>query len=244
MPEINMPDTNVRANAQKHGITTILCDLDDTLYPGHCGLWEAIGERINLFMYERLHFPLDELTARRKELYTTYGTTLRGLKIVYGIDELEYLAFVHDVPVANFIQPDPRTRVVLNRYHQRRVIFTNADTNHARRVLNILELSDCFDQIIDILAIWPYCKPQPGAFLNALEKAGNLSPAECVMIDDNRSNLAAARELGLYTVWIGAAEIESETGQDAAYDAGVPTFADLPAVLDRILIRPVQEEIE
>lgn len=221
--------------------TTIFYDLDDTLYPSHCGLWEAIGDRINLFMHQRLHFPLDELSTRRSELFHTYGTTLRGLKIVYGIDELDYLAFVHDVPVASYIQPDPLTRTILLRYPQRRVIFTNADTHHAVRVLDVLQLNDCFDQIIDILAVWPHCKPQPGAFQIALEKAGDLDPAGCVMVDDNPGNLESAKKAGLYTVWVGAPRLEIDQSADERYHSGVPTFAQLPAVFDRILIHNSME---
>jgi pyrimidine 5'-nucleotidase len=221
--------------------TTIFYDLDDTLYPAHCGLWEAIGDRINLFMLDRLHFPVEELSTRREKLYNTYGTTLRGLKIVYGIDELDYLAFVHDVPVASFIQPDPLTRSILLKYPQRRVIFTNADTNHAQRVLNVLQLTDCFDQIIDILSVWPHCKPQPGAYPIALEKAGDLNPAECVMIDDNRNNLAPAKAAGWYTIWIGAPEVILDQTADLRFDSGVPAFDQLPAVLDRIFLDHLME---
>jgi putative hydrolase of the HAD superfamily len=224
--------------------STLFFDVDDTLYPAQCGLWEAIGDRINLFMYERMGFPVDTLSARRSELFHTYGTTLRGLKMVYGVDEHDYLAFVHDVPLASYIHPDPAAREVLLRYPQRRLIFTNGDIHHACRVLTVLELSDCFEQIIDILSIWPYCKPQREAFQIALDKAGITEPHECILVDDSQNNLAAAREFGMYTVWVGSPEVEARSSSlnHARYDACVPTFAQLPRVLDPILLKPSTEK--
>ena len=34
-----------------------LFDLDNTLYPKSCGLMQEIGDRINLYMVERLGYP-------------------------------------------------------------------------------------------------------------------------------------------------------------------------------------------
>jgi putative hydrolase of the HAD superfamily len=173
-----------------------------------------------------------EVSELREQLYRTYGTTLRGLTITRGIDASDYLAFVHDIPLHNYLTPDERVGPVLARYPQRKVIFTNADQAHARRVLAILNLTDYFDQIIDILDVAPYCKPMPGAFQRALQLAGAASARESIFIDDAPHNLKAAREAGFYTIRVGPAAV------DGCCDAVVPSLLDLPAVLDPLLDIP------
>jgi len=209
--------------------TILFFDLDDTLYPRDCGLWPAIYERISLYMHERVGLPWEQILPLRKRLFQQYGTTMRGLVSEYGIDELDYLAFVHDLPLQHFIQPDPAIRTILKRYPLPKVIFTNADRNHARRVLRVLDLEDCFDLIIDILDMSPHCKPMPEAFSIALQKVGNPDPANCVLIDDMPVNLATARWLGFYTIRVG------DVTPALQYHTAIARLSDLSAVLDNLL---------
>lgn len=203
----------------------LLIDLDDTVYAHTTGLWPAIRERINLYMYERLHIAWDEIPALRHQLYVDYGTTLRGLLVLYEIDQLDYLDFVHDLPLNQYLAPDPRLRDILKDLPQRRIIFTNADYKHAERVLEKLCISDCFEGIIDILKVRPYCKPQPEAFEIAMKEAGETDPSRCVFIDDTLENLISAHELGFFTIRVGSNE------SSPYYDAAIPTLHDLPRVL-------------
>jgi len=207
-------------------LKTMFLDLDDTLYPPSTGIWPAIGGRIDLYMIERLHLPADQVPALRRQLFRTYGTTLRGLVVTMNVDQVDYLDFVHDVPVERMLQPDPRLHAVLSGLPQRKVIFTNADRKHAGRVLGALQVADCIDQIIDILDITPYCKPQPDAFESALHMAGEDDPAQCVLVDDGVPNLASARRLGFHTVRVGSAEPSQE------YEAGIASIHDLPDALE------------
>jgi putative hydrolase of the HAD superfamily len=200
-------------------------DLDDTLYPSSTGLWEAIRLRIDIYMIEKMHFPAEIVPELRKELFLKHGTTMRGLSKLYQINEQEFLDFVHDVPLAKYLTPAPGLRKTLEKYPQRKVIFTNADTNHANRVIITLGLERCFDQIIDIRDIRPYCKPQPEAFYKALELANVKNSAECVMIDDALRNLKAASETGMFTIQIGAEDCA------AGVDASILTILDLPNVI-------------
>jgi putative hydrolase of the HAD superfamily len=201
-------------------------DLDDTLYPAAAGLWEAIRRRIDLYMIERMELPEEIVPELRKELFLKHGTTMRGLAARYQINEQDFLDFVHDLPLKDYLGPDPELRTILERYPQRKVIFTNADTNHANRVILALGLEDCFDQIIDIRDIRPYCKPQLEAFAKALELAGVKEPGKAVMIDDAPRNLLAAREVGLFTVQVAA------DGPVDGIHAAIPSLRELPKVLN------------
>ena len=181
---------------------TIFFDLDDTIYPSTSGLWPAIGQRIDMFIHEKVGLLPEEIRGFRSNLYKEYGTTMRGLKILYDINEKEYLKYVHDIPLENYIQPDKELRQVLNQYPQDKWIFTNADMDHAKRVLDVVGLGECFNGIIDILQLSPYCKPQPEAYQIALKVAGVMDPKECVFIDDREMNLDPARHMGFFTILI------------------------------------------
>lgn len=182
---------------------TLLFDLDDTIYPPTTGLWDLIGTRIDEFIYRQLGMPREQIPALRRDLYLKYGTTLRGLQILFDIDPHEYLNFVHDVPLHEYLRPDPALRVQLQRLPIPKWIFTNADTRHARRVTGILGISDCFDRIVDIIDVMPYCKPMPEAFHKVLEIMGVQDASQVVLFEDTRKNIITARELGFYTVQVG-----------------------------------------
>lgn len=177
-------------------------DLDDTLYSHTNGLWAAIRDRMGQFMAERLSIPSDQVPAIRRLYYERYGTTLRGLQMHYAVDADEYLRYVHDIPLEQYIQPAPRLRRLLLRLRQPRWIFTNADADHAHRVLSTLGLGDCFSGVIDIRALDFVCKPDIQAYQRALACAGLSEANGCVLFDDSIANLAAARRLGFTTVWV------------------------------------------
>ena len=122
--------------------TTIFFDLDDTLYPASSGLWPTLKERMNRYMVERMHIPQAEVPRLRERYFLKYGTTLRGLQANHEIDVQDFLAYVHDVRLADYIHPDPLQRSVLASLPTRNLIFTNADASHARRVLRTLQIED------------------------------------------------------------------------------------------------------
>ncbi len=196
-------------------------DLDDTLYPPSSGLWDAIRERMNLYMQNLIDLPLPEIIKMRQGYLEKFGTTLRGLQSHYEVDRDEYLAFVHDLPLEKYIQPDPELRTLLLSLPQKRWVFTNADANHARRVLTILGVQDCFDGIIDIRAIDFACKPEQVAYERALVISGDDDPAQCIIFDDSVRNLAPARQLGFYTILVG------KDGPDPAVDQAISSLHEL-----------------
>ena len=206
--------------------TTIFFDLDDTLYPSDTGLWHAIKERMNVYMRERMGFDPADIPTVREKYFRQYGTTLRGLQANHEINVEEFLAFVHDLPLRDYLTPDPTLRPILASLPARKLIFTNADSAHARRVLAALELNDIFESIVDVNAVSPYCKPMPESFRIAMEVAGETDPARCVMIDDLPRTTRAARDFGLYGVLYGQAE--SHLDADAAFS----DWSLLPALLN------------
>jgi putative hydrolase of the HAD superfamily len=206
-------------------IKTLFVDLDDTVYPPESGLWELIKHRISLYMHEKLNLDWDTIPQMRSAYYKNYGTTMRGLMADYEIDKEEYLRFVHDVPLGSYISNDQKLRGILQGLPQRKIIFTNADIDHARRVLNILGITDCFEMIIDIYAMFPYCKPLPDAFQIAMKNSGETLPGQIAFLDDSVTNLAAAKQMGFYSIRVGS----NEPGEH--YDAAIYRLQDICKVI-------------
>jgi putative hydrolase of the HAD superfamily len=209
--------------------TTLLFDLDDTLYDSGNGLWEAIRQRMSQYMIERIGLPAEDVPVLRAMYYKKYGTTLRGLQRHFQVDSDDYLAYVHDLPLERYLKPATDLRSLLISLPQRRWIFTNADAGHARRVLSTLALEDCFDGIIDVRAIQFACKPEPIAYQRALELAGNPPPTQCIMLDDSPSNLDGARRMKITTVLVG-----KNGSPHPSVDYTVSSLLDLPQALPEL----------
>jgi pyrimidine 5'-nucleotidase len=180
----------------------LLFDLDNTLYPDTSGLWEAIGNRINLYMIEKLGMNPHEVTERRENYLNAFGTTLNALRHYYQVDASEFLDFVHDLPLGEYIRYDPDLDGMLERLPLRKVIFTNADAAHAGRVLSILGIGHHFERIIDIRALDFVNKPDLRAYEIALSLI-SADPEECIFVEDSLLNLLPARKMGFLTVLVG-----------------------------------------
>jgi putative hydrolase of the HAD superfamily len=186
-------------------IKYILFDLDDTLYSKETGLMAALGQRIHQYMQEKVG--LNPVVARdlRRHYLQTYGTSLKGLQIHYNIDTEEYLAYVHDVPLGNYLQPDETLDRVLTEIQAEKIIFTSATTEHARRVIRFLGIEHHFSRIFDVRAINYENKSQPGAYRCVLDIL-EARPEECLMVEDSVRNLRPAKELGMVTVLVNGSE--------------------------------------
>ena len=186
--------------------TTLFFDLDDTLYPSSTGLWPAIKDRMNLYMVERLGIPEGDVPFLREQYFKMYGTTLRGLQERHNVEKEDFLAFVHDLPLKEYLTPNPLVRDVIASLPTRNLIFTNADVCHARRVLTALQLDDLFETIVDVNAVSPYCKPMPESFAIAMDLADEPDPRKCVMIDDLPRTTRAALNVGMASLLYGGNE--------------------------------------
>ena len=216
---------------------TLLLDLDDTLYPSTCGLWQAIGERILTFMTERLGIPADRADALRAEYLHSYGTTLNGLRIHFKVDPYEYLNFVHKVAIDDYLQPDPILRAMLANLPQKRVIFTNSSHYHTKRVIHQLGIENEIDQVIDIFALNLINKPEPEAYQKALSLAGERNPSSCLLVDDRLINLIPAKSLGMTTVLV------SDGQRHPQIDFYINRISELTSVVPNLNYAPPSGEV-
>ena len=206
----------------------LILDLDETLYPRSAGLMAEIGRRIPLYMIERMGFAPDEAERLRRLYFMQYGTSLRGLQIENGVDADDYLRFVHDVPVEEYLAPNAALDAMLGRIRLDKVIFTNADAAHARRVMERLGVTRHFSQVIDIRVVDYHCKPDPEAYRRVLDVLGVPGTA-CVMVEDAARNLKPARELfGMTTVIVDGQMAEG-------VDYAIGDLMQLEGLLNRLL---------
>ena len=183
-------------------IKHFLFDLDETLYPPDTGLWPVLGSRMNTYIHTRLGIPMEEVEELREKYFHTYGTSLRGLQVDYGVDANEYLNFVHDVQISDFIQPDQKLKEILASLSGDKIIFTNANKAHSKRVLNALGVEQFFSQIVDVVDMDPYCKPYPEAFEAAMKLVNDPFPAHYILIDDSIKNVQTALDIGMSAIHV------------------------------------------
>ena len=178
-------------------------DLDNTIYDINLGLFKKISNRITDFIMSKYFLDIDQAKKIQKEYYLKYGLTLRGLIVEKKLEPEEFLDYVHDVEHPELKKNDQlisKIRIL----EGKKIIFTNATSKHAKKILNILELEDDFDQIIDIKDLDYIPKPDKRSYKKLLEclnlNKENLD--KTIFFEDTVKNLIPAKELGITTVWM------------------------------------------
>ena len=178
-------------------------DLDNTMYDINLGLFKKISNRITDFIMSKYSLDIDQAKKIQKEYYLKYGLTLRGLIVEKKLEPEEFLDYVHDVEHPELEKNDQlisKIRIL----EGKKIIFTNATSKHAKKILKILELEHDFDQIIDIKDLEYIPKPDKRSYEKLLEclnlNKENLD--KTIFFEDTVKNLIPAKELGITTVWM------------------------------------------
>ena len=178
-------------------------DLDNTMYDINLGLFKKISNRITDFIMSKYSLDIDQAKKIQKEYYLKYGLTLRGLIVEKKLEPEEFLDYVHDVEHPELEKNDQLISKI-RLLEGKKIIFTNATSNHAKKILKILELEHDFDQIIDIKDLEYIPKPDKRSYKKLLEclnlNKENLD--KTIFFEDTVKNLIPAKELGITTVWI------------------------------------------
>jgi putative hydrolase of the HAD superfamily len=181
-------------------IETWIFDLDNTLYPASCRLFDQVQQRMNEYIRDRFGLDQEEAAELRRTYFREHGTTLRGLMTVKRIDPHDFLAFVHEIDLS-CVPPDPDLVAAMNRLRGRKIIHTNGSVRHAERLLDHLGLTDSFSGIIDIAAAEFDPKPSRAGY-DLLLRRHEVDPQRALMVEDIARNLAPAAELGMTTAWM------------------------------------------
>ncbi len=210
----------------------LLLDLDHTLYPSTSPTLPAVDARITHFIEIRLHLPLAEADAMRRELCAEHGTTLRGLEMLHGVSREEYTDFIQDLADHVMPSPDPHLRVWLENMARRvpTYLFTNARRDWADRCLRHLGIEDLVRNreeegsissaggtvagIFDIDFMAWVGKPHREAYEKVENHLMERHPqaTEFIFADDRLENLVTARARGWQTVWVRPHDAASGLG--------------------------------
>ncbi|HVY97909.1 MAG TPA: pyrimidine 5'-nucleotidase [Dongiaceae bacterium] len=177
-------------------------DLDNTLYPARCRLFDQVDRRIGLYIQELLNLDPEAARALQKRYFRDHTTTLKGLMVNHGIDPAQFLEFVHQIDVSG-VAEDPVLERALERLPGKKLIYTNGSVAHARNVMHRLGISHHFKDIFDIVAAEYLPKPADASFAQLIATYG-IAPERAVFIDDMARNLKPAAALGMTTVLVAS----------------------------------------
>jgi putative hydrolase of the HAD superfamily len=181
-------------------IETWIFDLDNTLYPASCRLFDQIHRRMQCFIAERLGLSLERALVVQKTYFREHGTTMRGLMTVDNVDPHEFLAYVHEVDLA-CVPPDPVLAAALAALPGRKIVHTNGSVRHAERLLAHLDIAGAFCGVIDIVDAGFEPKPALAGYRELLRRH-EVQPQTALMIEDMAKNLVPAAALGMTTAWM------------------------------------------
>lgn len=221
----SQPATILPEIAAFDGVTTWVFDLDNTLYPPSARLFDQISDRMTEWMTANLSVSRGEANLLRQHYWQAHGTTLAGLMAEHGTEPVAFLDHVHDIDLTG-LAADPTLAARIRALPGRRIVFTNADTRYAARVLAARGLAGLFDAAYGVEETGFLPKPRPEAYAKVIAVDG-FDPTRAAMFEDDPRNLAEPHALGMRTVHI------AELAEPAPYIQH--HSADLGAFLGRIL---------
>jgi len=194
---------------------TWVFDLDNTLYPAKTDLFSQVDVRIRDYVADFLSMEKDAAYKLQKEYFRDYGTTMRGLMTNHGLDPKPFLNYVHNIDVTP-VSPSPNLGKALAKLPGRKIIYTNASTAHADRVMKRLGVDKHFSGVFDIADADYAPKPEPGPYNEMIERF-DIDPKKAVMVEDIAKNLEPAAAMGMATVWVRTDTRWGNEDSDAPY---------------------------
>jgi putative hydrolase of the HAD superfamily len=229
---------SIRPGRPLDEIETWIFDLDNTLYPESCRLFDQIQARMQRFVALRLELSPEAARAVQKGYFRQYGTTMRGLMTVDGVDPHEFMRFVHDVDLS-CVPANPVLAAALAALPGRKLVHTNGSAAHAERLLGHLGIAESFSGIVDIAVAGFEPKPAPTGYLELLRRHRVL-PQTALMVEDIAKNLVPAAALGMTTAWLRGALDWAAAGAQGGHIHYV--IDDLGVFLDQAARREANEE--
>jgi putative hydrolase of the HAD superfamily len=192
-------------------IETWIFDLDNTLYPPSCRLFDQVDQRMGTFICDLLKLEPAEARALQKRYLKEFGTTLRGLMVNHQCPPERFLEHVHAIDYS-VIERDDRLDAALARLPGRKLVFTNGSVAHAERVMERVGITRHFAGVFDIVAAGYWPKPEMSAY-EGLIRTHAVKPPRAALIEDLPRNLVPAAALGMTTVLV---KTDSEWAQEEA----------------------------
>ena len=181
-------------------IDTWIFDLDNTLYSADSGIFQQVHDLMGKFVSKHLNVERKKAKEIQRKYYKQHGTTLRGMMDNHGVDPEYFLKEVHKLDYS-IVDSNKKLNEELKKLKGRKIVYTNANLQHALDVLDRIELSNFFDYIFDIKMANYIPKPDLQPYKQII-KDFNLNPSTSAMFDDIAKNLVPAKKVGFTSIWI------------------------------------------
>jgi len=185
-------------------------DLDNTLYPASCRLFDQIDRRMTSYLSDYLGVGREEAYKLQKSYFRDHGTTMNGMMHHHHMDPEPYLQFVHDID-HSFIDPSPELARAIGALPGRKLVFTNGSLSHAERVLARLGIEDIMNDIFDIKMADYTPKPARQTYEMMISATG-IEAKRSAMFEDIARNLLVPHEMGMTTVLVKTAGDHADAG--------------------------------
>jgi putative hydrolase of the HAD superfamily len=179
---------------------TWIFDLDNTLYPASCRLFDQMHVRMGEYVMRRFDVEYVEAKRIQKELYYRHGTTLRGLMVEHGEAPEAFLDHVHDIDYSP-VPHSPDLVKALSNLPGRKLVFTNGTTKHARAVMSRLGVTEHFEAVYDIVDADHIPKPARGPYDKFVTRY-DVDPKTSAFFEDIARNLEVPHAMGMTTVLV------------------------------------------
>lgn len=177
-------------------------DLDDTLHDASSHIFPVMNQAMTQYIMDHLSLNEDDAHALRRHYWRVYGATMKGLTRHHGVDPAHFLDQTHQFPELHaMVVYRKRLRHWLQRLKGRKVIFTNAPRQYALRVLDLLGITDLFEEVFSVESSQYHPKPSARGFARMLHSI-QAKASDCVMLEDSLPALMTAKRLGMKTIWI------------------------------------------
>ena len=181
-------------------VDTWIFDLDNTLYPASCRLFDQMDVKMGEFVARLFNIDYAEAKVLQKQMFYKHGTTLRGLMVDHGVKPTGFLDYVHDIDYAP-VPHSPLLSDALGRLAGRKLVFTNGTVAHAERTMARLGITQHFEDIFDIIHADYEPKPARAPYEKFLARTG-VTPRTSAFFEDIAHNLEVPHAMGMATVLV------------------------------------------
>lgn len=203
-------------------------DLDNTLHDASPHIFPHINRAMTAYLMEHLQLDEPAANAMRMDYWQRYGATLLGLMRHHGTDPSHFLWHTHQFPaLPSMVVAEKGLRRVLQCLPGRKVVFSNAPAHYTRDVLDVLGIRDLFADVFTVERVQYRPKPDLHGFRRVLQRL-RVKPSQAIMVEDTLPNLAAAKRLGMRTLWVGRGPVSP-----AYVDVRIGNILELPGVVPR-----------
>ena len=183
-----------------------LFDLDNTLHDANHAAFGVLNTSFTDYIGEHLQMTPVDANELRQHYYRRYGATLLGLERHHGVRAAHFLEQTHRLPgLEQRVRSHGPSTAALARLRGDKYVLTNGPAAYARRVLDALGITRCFEAVISIedMRMFGELRPKPDRrmFRHLLARMG-WRAGDCTLVEDTLDHQRAARSVGMRTVWM------------------------------------------